>query len=143
MLSGDTPSQRTRALRLRTKFVIAFLVQTLFITLMTVGIEQWRSANGRGSLVSDYIVVGVIALLVSFVFSFLAAQLIIRPALNVAETARQLAEGDLTQRTEIASYDEIGTLAEAFNAMAGNLEKTLTQLQQSQAKLKSVFEIVG
>jgi len=143
MLSGDTPPQRAGGLRLRTKFVIAFLAQTVFITLMTVGIEQWRIANGSGSLFSDYIVVGLIAVVVSFIFSFLAAQLIIRPALDVAEAARQLAAGDLTQRTAVASGDEIGTLASAFNAMAGNLEKTLAKLQQSQAQLKSVFEIVG
>ena len=143
MLSGDTPALRGRALRLRTKFVLAFLVQTLFITAMTVGIEQWRVFSGRGSLFSDYFVVALIALLVSFVFSFLAAQLIIRPALDVAETAKQLADGDLTQRTQITTADEIGSLAEAFNAMAGNLERTLTRLQRSQSQLKSVFEIVG
>src|SRR6266550_2954088 len=143
MLSGDTPPLRSRAVRLRTKFVIAFLVQTLFITAMTVGIEQWRVFSGRGSLFSDYFVVALIALLVSFVFSFLAAQLIIRPALDVAASAKVLAQGDLTQRTPITTADEIGTLAEAFNSMAGNLEKTVMRLQQSQAQLKSVFEIVG
>ena len=143
MLSGDTPSIRTGTVRLRTKFVAAFLVQALFITLMTVGIEQWRVFSGRGSLISDYIFVGLIALVVSFLFAFFAAQLIIRPALDVAETAKLLAEGDLTQRTPVTTADEIGSLAEAFNAMAGNLERTLTKLQQSQSQLKSVFEIVG
>jgi methyl-accepting chemotaxis protein len=143
MLSGDTPPLRSRAVRLRTKFVIAFLVQTVFITAMTVGIEQWRVVSGRGSLLSDYFVVALIALLVSFVFSFLAAQLIIRPALDVAASAKVLAQGDLTRRTAITTSDEIGALAEAFNSMAGNLEKTLIRLQQSQAQLKSVFEIVG
>lgn len=143
MLSGDTPSSRTGAVRLRTKFVSAFVVQALFITLMTVGIEQWRVISGRGSLVSDYVFVGLIAIAVSLAFGWLAAQLIIRPALEVAETAKLLAAGDLTQRAQIDSGDEIATLADAFNAMAGNLEKTLTKLQRSQAQLKSVFEIVG
>ena len=143
MLSGGTPPSRTGAVRLRTKFVSAFVVQALFITLMTVGIEQWRVISGRGSIVSDYLFVGLIAIAVALAFGWLAAQLIIRPALDVAETARLLAEGDLTQRAQSGSGDEIATLAEAFNSMAGNLEKTLTKLQQSQAQLKSVFEIVG
>ncbi|HUJ14031.1 MAG TPA: methyl-accepting chemotaxis protein [Thermoanaerobaculia bacterium] len=143
MLSGDTPPVRTRAVRLRTKFVAAFVVQTFFITLITVGIEEWRVVSGRGSLVSDYLVVGLIALAVSLAFGWLAAQLIIRPALDVAQTAKLLADGDLTQRAQIDSGDEIGSLADAFNAMAGNLEETLVKLQRSQAQLKSVFEIVG
>ncbi|HEX9405704.1 MAG TPA: methyl-accepting chemotaxis protein, partial [Thermoanaerobaculia bacterium] len=143
MLSGDTPSLRTRAVRLRTKFVAAFIVQTLFITLMTVGIEQWRVFSGRGSLLSDYFVVGLVAVLVSFAFATLAAKLLIQPVLELSETAKLLSQGDLTQRTKISTGDEIGALAEAFNAMAGNLEKTLTQLQRSQAQLKSVFEVVG
>ncbi len=110
---------------------------------MTVGIEQWRVFSGRGSLLSDYFVVGLVAVLVSFAFATLAARLLIQPVLELSETAKLLSQGDLTQRTKISTGDEIGALAEAFNAMAGNLEKTLTQLQRSQAQLKSVFEVVG
>lgn len=143
MLSGDTPSLRARSVRLRTKFVAAFVVQALFITLLTVAIEQWRLEHGRGSLISDYLVVGVAALIVAFALASVAARLIIHPVLDLASTAKLLAEGDLTPRTSISSGDEIGVLAEAFNAMAGNLEKTLTRLQRSQAQLKTVFETVG
>src|SRR5712691_2364469 len=143
MLSSDTASLRARSVRLRTKFVAAFVVLTLFITLMTVGIEQWRVLSGRGSLLSDYFVVGLVALLMAFAFATLAARVIIRPVLDLSDTAKLLAQGDLTQRTPITTGDEIGALAEAFNAMAGNLEKTLTKLQRSQTQLKSVFETVG
>ena len=47
---------------------------------------------------------------------------------------RQIAKGDLTQRADVGSGDEIGSLAEAFNAMAANLEKTVKNLMQSQAQ---------
>ena len=110
---------------------------------MTVGIEQWRVLSGRGSLVSDYFVVGVICIVVAFAFAVLAARLLIQPVLELSETAKLLAQGDLTQRTKISTGDEISALGDAFNAMAGNLEMTLTKLQQSQAQLKSVFEVVG
>ena len=110
---------------------------------MTVGIEQWRVLSGRGSLVSDYFVVGVICIVVAFAFAVLAARLLIQPVLELSETAKLLAQGDLTQRTKISTGDEISALGDAFNAMAGNLEKMLTKLQQSQAQLKSVFEVVG
>jgi len=54
-----------------------------------------------------------------------------------------LAQGDLTRRTEVRSTDEIGSLAETFNVMAANLEKTVKSLVQSQTKLKAVVDTVG
>jgi methyl-accepting chemotaxis protein len=143
MLSGDTPTLRTRAVRLRTKFIAAFIVQTLFITLMTVGTERWRALSGRGSLLSDYFVVGIVALVITLAMATLAARLLIRPVFDLSETAKLISQGDLTQRTAISTGDEIGVLAESFNAMAGSLEKTLTKLLRAQTQLKSVFEIVG
>ena len=110
---------------------------------MTVGIEQWRVLSGRGSLLSDYFVVGIVAIVVAFVFATVAARVLIRPVLDLSDTAKLLAEGDLTQRTAVTTGDEIGALAEAFNAMAGHLEKTLMKLQRSEQQLKSVFETVG
>jgi len=129
--------------RLRTKFIAAFVVQAFFITLLAVAIEEWRIRAGRGSPASDYILVGVAALIVAFLFAAVAAKLIIRPVLDLAETATRIAEGDLTQRTEIATGDEIGELAESFNGMTANLEKMLTKLQRSSEQLKSVFETVS
>ena len=87
MLNSDTSSPRARTLRLRTKFIAAFVVQTIFITLLTVGIEEWRIRSGRGSPVSDYLLVGVIALIVALMLALVAAKLIIRPMLDLAETA--------------------------------------------------------
>ncbi len=142
MLSGDIAS-RTRPARLRTKFIAAFVVQTLVIALLTVGIEQWRVLSGRGSPLSDFLVVGMVALIVAVALAAVAARLIIRPVLDLSDTAKLIAQGDLTQRTNLSSGDEIGALAETFNVMAGNLEKTLTKLLRSQAQLKSVFETVG
>ncbi|HEU4888692.1 MAG TPA: methyl-accepting chemotaxis protein, partial [Thermoanaerobaculia bacterium] len=83
------------------------------------------------------LVLGLASLLAWF-----ASQLIVRPILVLVATARQIAKGDLTQRAEVSASDEIGSLAEAFNGMAADLEKTVKNLMQSQAKLKSVVESV-
>jgi methyl-accepting chemotaxis protein len=87
--------------------------------------------------------VALLALLVAAGLAGIASRFIIRPVLELAENARKLAEGDLTQRATVESTDEIGDLAEAFNAMAANLEKTVTKLVRSQVQLKSVVETVG
>jgi methyl-accepting chemotaxis protein len=84
----------------------------------------------------------VAVLILASALAWLASRYIVRPLLALVQTAQQLSKGDLTQRASIETGDEIGGLAEAFNAMAGNLERTIRSLGQSQAKLKSVVETV-
>ncbi|HKO55003.1 MAG TPA: HAMP domain-containing methyl-accepting chemotaxis protein [Thermoanaerobaculia bacterium] len=83
------------------------------------------------------------ALLLAVVLAMLGSRFIIRPILQLAETATQIAQGDLTQRARVDSTDEIGGLSEAFNSMASNLERTIKSLVLSQQKLKSVGDTVG
>jgi methyl-accepting chemotaxis protein len=85
----------------------------------------------------------VLVLLAASALAWLVSRLLVTPILSLVVTAREISKGDLTQRAEVASSDEIGGLAQGFNAMAGNLEKTIKNLMQSQAKLKSVVETVG
>jgi methyl-accepting chemotaxis protein len=87
---------------------------------------------------------GIAALIVALasLLAWFASRLLVQPILGLVDTARSIAKGDLTQRATVTSGDEIGSLAEAFNGMAGNLEKTVKNLVQSQAKLKSVVETV-
>lgn len=87
--------------------------------------------------------VALLALAVAIVLAWIGSRFIIRPILDLADNARRLADGDLTQRTEVKSGDEIGDLAAAFNTMAANLEQTVSKLVRSQTQLKSVVDNVG
>jgi methyl-accepting chemotaxis protein len=83
-----------------------------------------------------------LVLVAATLLAWFASRYLVRPILALVETAGLLAKGDLTERVTVQSNDEIGSLAEAFNAMAGNLEKTVKNLVGSQTKLKSVVETV-
>ena len=71
------------------------------------------------------------ALLLAAVVAGLAAVLltvglsrrILRPVETLTAAARQMEKGDLSQRVEVQSDDEIGELARAFNAMADGLAR--------------------
>jgi signal transduction histidine kinase len=64
------------------------------------------------------LVAGVVALLVGFiVFSSITA-----PLNKLARAAHAVAQGDLAQRVDIRTGDEIAELGAAFNTMAANLE---------------------
>lgn len=94
-------------------------------------------------LLTTEIIVTLLALAIAVALAYLAARLIVRPILDLAQSAKLIAQGDLTQRTAIMSGDEIGSLAQTFNAMSGDLEKTLTKFVRSQTQLKSVADTVG
>ncbi|HEV7486395.1 MAG TPA: methyl-accepting chemotaxis protein [Thermoanaerobaculia bacterium] len=89
------------------------------------------------------LLVALVALVIAIGLAWIGSRFIIRPVLHLAENARNLSNGDLTQRAEIGSSDEIGDLSSAFNTMAANLEKTVSKLVRSQAQLKTVVETVG
>src|SRR5205085_3963741 len=87
--------------------------------------------------------VTLLALAIAAALAYLAARLMVRPILDLARSAQLIAQGDLTQRSAVTSGDEIGSLAETFNAMSGDLEKTMMKLVRAQTQLKSVADTVG
>ncbi|MGA9347538.1 MAG: ATP-binding protein [Anaerolineae bacterium] len=64
-------------------------------------------------------VAGLAAVLLTLVLS----RRILRPVEALTAAARRMEKGDLSQRVEVQSNDEIGELARAFNAMADGLTR--------------------
>jgi methyl-accepting chemotaxis protein len=108
---------------------------------MVMNESQAREAGQK--LIISGIGVTLFALVVAALLALLASRVIVRPVLQLAQSAQVIAGGDLTQRTDVATGDEIGQLAETFNDMASNLEKTLTKLVRSQTQLRAVADAVG
>jgi len=81
--------------------------------------------------------VSIIGLVIAFFLINRASMIIIGPILGVAEGASELAKGDLTKRVDIGQNrgDELGTLADAFNTMAANLESTVSKVREGQTRL--------
>jgi len=103
-----------------------------------------REGRGAlGSLRNANILLTLAAIAIAVGLGVLASRVIIAPLLSLVDTARKVADGDLTQRVDVNTDDEMGRLGEAFNSMAANLERTVKSLVMSQSKLKSVVETVG
>jgi two-component system phosphate regulon sensor histidine kinase PhoR len=60
------------------------------------------------------------------------------PVQTLAVTADRIAAGALDSRAAVTSRDEIGHLAGAFNAMAGQLRQKIDALREERAKLEAV-----
>ena len=77
----------------------------------------------------------VLAVLLAYVF----AKTITGPIHQLTEKAKLLAEGDLKQTVEVFSEDEIGQLAESFNYMASELNKTVGETFREKNKLEAIL----
>ncbi len=62
---------------------------------------------------------GLLALVLAWIFSLG----LLRPIDQLTQAARQMAEGNLSQRIEVQGTDEISTLGRAFNQMSTSLQK--------------------
>lgn len=79
-------------------------------------------------------VLGLAGILAVVALGLFLARAITAPLQRVASTARGIAGGDLSQRARVRSGDEIGTLGEAFNAMADRLQTSYEELEQRVAE---------
>ncbi|MBD3408915.1 MAG: HAMP domain-containing protein, partial [Ignavibacteriales bacterium] len=60
---------------------------------------------------------------------YLLARGLARPIVRVAEVAERVGEGDLDARAPVASEDEIGDLARAFNQMADAVKDSRAKIE--------------
>ncbi len=67
---------------------------------------------------------GAAAVAAALFLSFFIARRITSPIKNMAGVTEQVARGDYSRRVNIASGDELGSLAESLNSMAASLEES-------------------
>jgi GAF domain-containing protein/HAMP domain-containing protein len=93
--------------------------------------EQYQSealTTTRATLFANTIT-AIAAMLVALLIGLLAARRITRPLQTLAETAEEIAAGNLSLRAKIEREDEIGALAHAFNSMTSQLKNLIRELE--------------
>lgn len=87
--------------------------------------EEISSLNAQLSDASFLLFIAtVVAFLISIFLAYLLYRSIAYPLKDLALAAQDIGSGNLEQRIEVKSKDEVGNLAEEFNRMAENLSKT-------------------
>ena len=71
----------------------------------------------------------------SFVAAILLSRQLVGPLRQLTTAAETMAKGDLSQRVQVHSQDEIGELGSAFNKMAGDLQAAERQRRQMTADI--------
>ncbi len=113
----------------------------LFTHQIRVADKKWYFALGIDTSVAFAslaatkkvaIITSVVAILVSILLALVVTQTLYRPILSLNKTIQDLAsgDGDLTQRLEVTSNDELGTIASGVNKFIANLQNMLKEIQQ-------------
>jgi methyl-accepting chemotaxis protein len=95
--------------------------------------DAHRVANALGRLV---LLVNVITIFAVGTLGLLISRAISKPIAGTVQVVQALAQGDLTQRIEIKSRDEIGTLAGAVNQLSDSLQQIVEQLKENATALE-------
>ena len=88
------------------------------------------------TLIAEALLFGLV---ISVLLSFLLSKTLITPIERLTEGAERVADGDFSQKLEVASRDEIGVLTGTFNDMARQLRTTLEAVENERNKLDTLF----
>lgn len=80
------------------------------------------------------------ALVVASVMGIFTARWIVRPILRLNRASEAMASGNLNQQVKESNIQEINTLANSFNHMAGQLRESFAALEKSNEELENRVE---
>jgi CHASE3 domain sensor protein/GAF domain-containing protein len=110
--------------------------QVLLEADLNKGRLELSAANQR------IVVGGAVAVVLGLIMTLLFRENIAGPILRLTRIAEQIRLGDLEAKAKIESTDEIGTLAETFNNMTGQLRQTLTQVRREKKRADDLLDVV-
>lgn len=93
-------------------------------------VAQMTRASTRGA---------ALALFLAAIVAFLAARALSRPVVELADKARLIAEGNLSQRVKVRGTRELAELSQTFNHMTESLERSMEKLKLAAKENQELF----
>ncbi len=97
----------------------------------------------RGEAITRSLFYGGVTLsfvLVLLLLNVLLSRMVVRPVRRVHEAMARAATGDLQGRLPVHSRDEVGSIAESFNRMVGELETSRREIEGYSRNLEAMVE---
>ncbi len=131
-MKGDTTYESARFPGETLRMIsVPILFQGNLLNIVQVGTSLKPVEHTLKRLLGVLLVLIPVALLVSLGGGWFLAGRVLRPVAIMTEAAKKIAGGDLSQRLAVeATGDEIGRLAETFNAMIARLDASFRQVRQ-------------
>ncbi len=123
-------------------------VRDLFEGSVSIMIEEASEANDAGaSLFKSSSAITIAVIVVSFLFciflGILLARMIAKPLEQIVKLANRVADGDLREKSELATKDEVGMLAQSFNNMIERLNVTVGSIISSSHSVAAAAEEIS
>ena len=110
-----------------------------FLGIIQVGLTPERiNEKMRTVLWTRSMPLGFIIVLVGVGVSYFIASGVVKPIKHLVRITDKVAAGDLYQKVEISSRDEIGSLASQFNQMTKNLKQLIDEKEDVMEELKGL-----
>ncbi|MFE6075198.1 methyl-accepting chemotaxis protein [Paenibacillus sp. NPDC057886] len=113
------------------------------ITLGNKGSDSATNASVELAEKAFNIILGVtiVAFLIAMFIAFFIASIISRPIQKMNAAAMLIADGDLTsEKIVLKNKDELGTLADSFNVMTGNLREMIQSVSMTSEQVAASSE---
>jgi len=90
----------------------------------------------------DSLITAIILILIVSLLIYIALNKLYQPIIALKSTVQDLAQGngDLTQRLEVTSKDDLGQIAEAVNTFISNLQAIMLEISQSTTHISTGIE---
>ena len=140
-LSGETSyfTENIRDNRINSDFLALFgkLGKNHFLFIRTP-VQSIR--EGVQVTNSFLITIGIIALIISSLLAFIISKTFTRPIKQLNAIAKNMSELDFSQKYNVNSSDEIGTLGKSINILSDSLETKIQELHEANIELEKDVE---
>lgn len=97
--------------------------------------------QGVRQLQTSFAVIIGLSLVLAAALSFWYTKRVSRPLINLRNAAETMADANYSVRVPVLSDDEIGSVSRAFNSMADQLEKEVSELGEQNTRLAMLQEM--
>ncbi|MEN6463130.1 MAG: ATP-binding protein [Syntrophomonas sp.] len=87
-----------------------------------------------------FLFTGLLTILIGSIAVYFFAKRFTRPILELNSIAQKMAELDFSQKYQIETGDELGDLGKSINSLSDQLDKSITELTEANAKLLKDIE---
>ncbi|WP_346961903.1 HAMP domain-containing sensor histidine kinase [Clostridium sp.] len=113
-----------------------------FLSGYIIAIAQLTEVNDViGTMNSYYFIIFIVAFLIVVVISLIYSRFMTKPLVEMSDIASKISECDFQYKYDVKREDEIGVLGNSLNLISSNLEKSLSELQTANEKLKNEMDI--
>ena len=110
-----------------------------FLGIIQIGLTPERINKKMQTILwTSSIPLGFIIILVGVGVSYFIASGVVKPVEHLVKITDKVASGDLSQKVEIISKDEIGLLASRFNQMTKGLKQLMDEKEGAMIELKDL-----